>query len=779
MKKSNLLKIACGFLVATLLASCFAAAAAGANSFKDVKKDAWYYNAVAFAVKEGLMNGTGDGKFSPDASADRAMLVTLLYRMEGEPAVLKTPPFTDLEADWYRKSVAWAYANGIVNGLTKTTYGPTQKLTREQFATILYRYCKDYLELEVGGASALSGYPDQKTVSSWAKEAMAWANAEGLITGTAKNGGVYLDPQGNATRAQMATIFQRLDAYQERLEAEPPVDEPVVEEPIEKPCRFGGEAYHSYGTMGMESKHFFLCQEEGCFKQKEVPCTIRSELSSASCTIPATINYSCDICGYNQTMVDPSGKPVGHKMTAPTHQGARIEEGPDGEPDQERQYHLSRCQNEGCTYSKTEDCTIKTKTVAATCTQYGETQYTCVACNYSKIEKTQDPKGHQWGVYTPCETAGEHQRRCTVAGCTAVEKMTCTINQTIIPATCKQHKITVRSCDTCGYNVETVDRYSPLADHSFGSTPRSAGSKTHIYTCDYGCGATKSEACTITITDIYRPGKKGVKRSTCSECDYLHEVADDTLATMPNQEGAYKVITYNLKALYYDPATKTIRNIDQLNNVADLLKRFDADVIGLQEVDQNNPRSWNRDQVKELADALGYEYYYFCKTADVAGGNYGTAIISRYPFKGEVERVKYKTQSVLTTEERFYTRAVIEFPESDVVFYNTHLCTKSNKDPKGEAAQQFNELMNRVSVETLPTLVTGDFNLRLEIREQLTDHSKVIALGSVGENPLNKIDDIYVRNVNYYVDPVSTGSFFRVEEHYSDHLMGYGCFTLE
>ncbi|MBQ7971328.1 MAG: S-layer homology domain-containing protein, partial [Clostridia bacterium] len=177
------------------------------HPFTDITAD-WYKEAVLFAYNNNLMNGMGENKFKPDDATTRAMLTTILYRYEGEPDVSAKAPFTDLEQDWYKKPINWAHKNEIVKGMTDTTFAPDEKVTREQIATMLYRYA-EYKEMNISQRKALSSFPDGQKVNSWAKEAMEWAYAEGLITGNSINGKVLLDPQGDATRAQIATILMR------------------------------------------------------------------------------------------------------------------------------------------------------------------------------------------------------------------------------------------------------------------------------------------------------------------------------------------------------------------------------------------------------------------------------------------------------------------------------------------------------------------------------------------------------------------------------------------
>ncbi len=177
------------------------------HTFTDITAD-WYKEAVLFAFNNDLMNGVGSNKFDPDGATTRAMLAAILNRHAGEPVAIAASPFTDLTQIWYRNAVNWAFEKEIVNGESATLFAPDKNVTREQIATMMYRYAK-YDKKDVSQKKSLTSFPDSKKVSSWAKEAMEWAYAEGLITGNKINGKVLLDPQGNATRAQIATILMR------------------------------------------------------------------------------------------------------------------------------------------------------------------------------------------------------------------------------------------------------------------------------------------------------------------------------------------------------------------------------------------------------------------------------------------------------------------------------------------------------------------------------------------------------------------------------------------
>ena len=174
--------------------------------FTDVKEGDWFYDAVVYAYTNRLFNGTSTTTFSPNGTMTRSMLVTVLWRVEGELTVNRTAPFADVSAGtWYTDAVAWANVTGIVNGTNATTFDPDGSVTREQIATILYRYAKTK-SWDISGASSLGSFPDGAQVSDWAARAMEWTYAEGLITG---KDGSRLDPQGQASRAEVATILMR------------------------------------------------------------------------------------------------------------------------------------------------------------------------------------------------------------------------------------------------------------------------------------------------------------------------------------------------------------------------------------------------------------------------------------------------------------------------------------------------------------------------------------------------------------------------------------------
>lgn len=203
-KKIMALFLSIVMVLGLLPASAFAAN--DTSAFSDVKTSAWYHEDVQYVSENGLMKGTGENLFSPDATTTRGMIVTILYRLEGEPSPTGACPFQDVASGkYYEKAITWAAENGIVSGFSADTFGPDQNITREQMATIIYRY-SEYKGYDVSKQSNLSTFSDAGEVNDWAKTAMAWTNAEELITGTSST---TLSPKGNATRAQVAVILQR------------------------------------------------------------------------------------------------------------------------------------------------------------------------------------------------------------------------------------------------------------------------------------------------------------------------------------------------------------------------------------------------------------------------------------------------------------------------------------------------------------------------------------------------------------------------------------------
>ena len=174
-------------------------------AYTDIPTD-WAKEGICFVIENGLMVGTTSTTFAPKDTLTRAMLVTVLYRMAGSPAVDAPSGFTDVaDGQWYSDAIAWAAANGIVNGVGNNRFAPSEPVTREQLAAIFFRYAK----AEAPEVDVLSGYPDAESVSTYARDAMAWAVSTGLVTGSKEADGTYLVPQGLAAREQAAAILMR------------------------------------------------------------------------------------------------------------------------------------------------------------------------------------------------------------------------------------------------------------------------------------------------------------------------------------------------------------------------------------------------------------------------------------------------------------------------------------------------------------------------------------------------------------------------------------------
>ncbi len=179
--------------------------------YVDVEKNAWFYDAVEYNYLAGTMTGKDATHFAPAETLVRAQFAAVLHKMNEEPEMKYTDKFSDVtESDWFKNPVLWAAEKGIVTGYTGTTlFGSNDNVTREQMATMMYRYAKDYKKYDVGADGDYNSFPDAASVQVFAKDAMKWAVSEKIITGKTIDGKLLLDPQGSANRAECATIIQR------------------------------------------------------------------------------------------------------------------------------------------------------------------------------------------------------------------------------------------------------------------------------------------------------------------------------------------------------------------------------------------------------------------------------------------------------------------------------------------------------------------------------------------------------------------------------------------
>lgn len=173
--------------------------------FSDVKKSNWFYEDVKYVQENNLMTGTGESEFSPSSATTRGMIVTILWRVEGKPEI-SGKDFEDVSSDaWYSKAVAWASSNQIVSGYSETTFGPNDTATREQLATIMYRYAS-YKKCDLSKKAELNKYEDKDDISYYAVESIKWANANGIISGTSET---IISPKDDVQRCQVAAILKR------------------------------------------------------------------------------------------------------------------------------------------------------------------------------------------------------------------------------------------------------------------------------------------------------------------------------------------------------------------------------------------------------------------------------------------------------------------------------------------------------------------------------------------------------------------------------------------
>ena len=209
MKTKRILSLLLAFMTVLGIAVS-AAPASEASPYKDVKTTRWSYADIMYVTENGLMNGTSADKFAPAETMTRAMVVTVLYRLQGEPKIQFSTKFSDVKANkWYSDAVTWAAEKDVVNGVGDGKFAPMETITREQLAAIIQRYAPmEHIITEE--RADITGYADYKRVHDYARESMAWANAVGLITGKTES---TLAPREGATREQFAAILRRFKEY--------------------------------------------------------------------------------------------------------------------------------------------------------------------------------------------------------------------------------------------------------------------------------------------------------------------------------------------------------------------------------------------------------------------------------------------------------------------------------------------------------------------------------------------------------------------------------------
>jgi hypothetical protein len=190
--------------------ACLQDAACVYAKFIDANTKAWYHDGVHFCVENGYMQGVSDTKFDPSGTLSRGMIVTMLWRMDGQKYPNYYMTFKDVPAsEWYTEAVRWAAAEKIVSGYDAEHFGPNDPVTREQLATMLYNYAKYKGQGFTGDWMFLLDFVDRADISSWANEAVHWCSMKGIVNGKTENGSKVFDPQGKATRAEAASMVQR------------------------------------------------------------------------------------------------------------------------------------------------------------------------------------------------------------------------------------------------------------------------------------------------------------------------------------------------------------------------------------------------------------------------------------------------------------------------------------------------------------------------------------------------------------------------------------------
>ena len=283
------LKRMAAFLTALILClglSVTVFAAESDTSFSDVDAGDWYAEAAAYCRDNGLMSGTGGSTFSPDTPMTRGMLVTVLYRLAGSPSLENENlgyPFADVPGDsWYADGVYWARLNGVVSGYSDSNFGPNDPLTREQLATILWRYAGSP-EVEIGASFA-----DENDIAAWAASAVDWAQGSGYVSGV---GGNRFDPDGTATRAQVAVILMRYD--QAQTEEQSP--EPAPEEGTDVLVAY----FSATGNTENIAEHLVSILDADLYEiVPQVPYTSED------------LDYRNSDCRANQEQNDPTARPA-------------------------------------------------------------------------------------------------------------------------------------------------------------------------------------------------------------------------------------------------------------------------------------------------------------------------------------------------------------------------------------------------------------------------------------------------------------------------------------